>query len=365
MVDTAAPVTISDSTFSLFGVNFDDIKNAGSAIYDKGAEIITNAVATPELQRAAIGAMSTDAFITEVGKNLKGATPTPELATEADRFVQTLKDNPALAASIQSAMSKDPSMLEGFQNMAANANGAEELRLMNETLVNPDNRTLMTNVMNAIARNPDDNINFGFLQKVTDFGKKVAAGTATSDEYKAFNAELTGVGIEDDRIQLMADPSNMWKMFMEDPKRMVEIMMNQFGNNLSPDMQNLVAGLGTWVAEAMSAFVDPNGDFVGHYVGIGRDVVAAAKVTGAETLNSRDAEAAELAATGNTDFERTSSLGSNVTVGDNDNMRLADVSFNPNSFAERTDGYRDPAIPTPGAAPFIPERAVAAPSLTV
>lgn len=217
----------------------------------------------------AFASMGQEEFIGVVSAMAGAEDPSEDMRAAANELTQTLKNNPGLTQAMQTAMD-DPSVQQGLTDMLGGANAdpaakLSELQSFNETLKNPDNVALFTATLNAVSKDPNDNIDFSLVTQMTALGKKIAKGEATRDDYSAMNASLANAGIVDKRINMMADPSKMWNMFLEEPEEMVRMMMNQYAMDLPPEMQQMLAGTLTMFAQMASAFVDPNGDFIGHY----------------------------------------------------------------------------------------------------
>ena len=291
----------------------------------------------------AIGAMSQDVFIGTMAGLIQTADNSPEMRTAVNELTENLKANPNLTTALQNAMVKDPSMATGLAGSGDPAtSGVAEIQALNTMLKNPDNVTLMTNTMNAIAKSPDDSINFDLVKKLSDLGKKMAKGEATQDDYRSMNKRLADAGIVDDRISLMEDPSKMWDMFLKEPEKMVQMMMNEFGSDLSPEMRNMFAGVATVASKMVSAFIDPNGDFVGHYYNnVIKPIGGAISKVGAQTMDGEDLSR-RLEEAGTAIPSTPSDLGSTINIDDRRESVLSNRASQ-NRFADAAHGV-DPAV---------------------
>lgn len=266
------------STATLFGFNVQEILNTAR-------EAAASAAATLKAASAVTG--PPEAFINYISEQIKGDTPSPELVAETERLAKTLQGNAGLTQSLQEALIKNPELATLVTGDATDeASKLASLKSFNDTLANPDNARLVANVLEYAANTPDGAAAVESVMKLRDFAALHASGKATQEDYSKMDSYLTGIGIEDDRIDLAADPKKIWTMFMENPERLVQIMMNQFDmSGMDPKWQEMIAGALTWLTNGMSAFVDPNGDFVGFYNNeVVQPIGKALQATGQETL---------------------------------------------------------------------------------
>lgn len=266
---------------------------------------------------ASFATMPQDAFIGVISGIVTAQDQSPEMRAAANELTQTLKANPALTAEIQKATA-DPKFMDTMLN-GNSGSALEQVQSLNETLKSPNNVTLFTKTLTAINRDPNDNIDYSLVTKMTELGKKIKEGKATQDDYKAMNSALAGAGIVDKRIEMMADPSRIWQNFLQNPEEMVQMIMNEFPiEGMSPEMRNMMAGTLTVFAQMTSAFVDPNGDFLGYY---NRELVqpigAALGDVGARTMAGSGAVIdAQLREAGTGTQATARDLGSNITIDD-------------------------------------------------
>ncbi len=260
--------------------------------------------------------MPQDAFIGVISGIVTAQDQSPEMRAAVNDLSQTLKANPALTAEVQKATA-DPKFMETLLSGGdENTTPLSKVQDLNETLKSPNNVTLFTKTLTAINRDPNDNIDLSLVTKMTELGKKVKEGKATQDDYKAMNSALAGAGVADKRIEMMADPSKIWQNFLNNPEEMVQMVMNEFPvEGMSPEMRNMMAGALTVLTQMASAFVDPNGEFIGHYMKIGKQIGTSLERVGAETMAGSGAVIQEQLRVAGTGAPATASdLGSNIEI---------------------------------------------------
>lgn len=275
--------------------------------------------------------LSPNAFIGEISKLITSQDQSPEMRAAANDLTQTLKANPALTAEIQKAAA-DPNFMDTLLTGSGDSSALEQVQDLNETLQNPDNVVLLTKTLDAVTRDPNDNIDFSLVRQMTDLGKKQKSGKATQDDYKAMNAALAGAGIVDKRIEMMEDPSKIWKMFLDDPQEMVRMMMNEFSADIPPEFRDMIAGTMTVFAQMASAFVDPNGDFIGYYnKNLIQPIGASISAVGAETMGGATRAQYDQAGVGAPATSRD--LGSNISIEDDRREAILSNGAAKNAFA--------------------------------
>lgn len=297
----------------------------------------TSAPAAP----APAPAISQEAFIGAVSGMLTAQDNSPEMRAAVNDLSQTLKKNPALTAEVQTAMAD-----ENFRDMMTKGTGGstalEQLQDLNESLKSPANVTLFTKALTAINKDPNDNIDYSLVTKMTDLGKKIKKGEATQDDYRAMNGALADAGIVDQRIKMMADPSQIWTMFKEDPQELVRTMMDSFPvEGMSPEMRNMMAGALTALTQMASAFMGP--DFLGHYADLGMKIGDSFGRLGAETMagGSSAAIQEQIRVAGIGDQATPADLGSNIEIDDR-RQAILSTRGETNAFGNAAQGI-DPA----------------------
>lgn len=223
---------------------------------------------------------------------LVGLSRTPMFESGAGKAqLDAIRSDPQFMASLNKALASDRSILTrmaaaGGQDGRIDANG------MMQQLADPQNRALMTQVLNKIGEDENDGFGATYLSQVM--------GSAEEKNYADLDALLEQGGISDTRVKMGAtmqgfgldvdemsnDPLGTVTGFLTDPTRRQGAIRNWINDPNSPlapldeGNKNMVAGLVEMLAKFAGMYMGPGG-FAAPYIELGSRLGGALSASGA------------------------------------------------------------------------------------
>lgn len=183
-----------------------------------------------------------------------------------------VRGDDAFKTSLHEAFSKDPTVLEGIGTMLGK-DSAMTPKLMTEALQDPANRKIFGDMLHVVAESPD--LKFSDLSSAMESGVALSGDKMNADKQKKWKESLSRFGLQDERMALaegLNDPMKMLDMLFKDPQGVAKMLFDAFKDSIPPEYHNMAMGGINQLIGGLSAFADPNGDWVGHYVTAGKMV---------------------------------------------------------------------------------------------
>lgn len=247
---------------------------------------------------------------------------TDEYKTEEGRAkLANLTNDTAFMGALDKALASDTTILTRMA-AAGNQQGGMGATQFIDQLQDPQNRGLMTQVLNKIGENDNDGFGATYLYQVV--------GSAQTENYSDLNTLLQQGGISDSRVQMAAQFGPMGGMlstmgnFLRDPNGATRDWINDPNGpmaGLSEDNKNMLAGLVQSIAKFFGMYTGPGG-FAAPYIEFGQRLGGELAANGASVRGVANLPSAPTP-DGNT--------GANL-VGDSSNPRSGtqlSASFNP------------------------------------
>lgn len=175
-----------------------------------------------------------------------------------------LKANPNLAEAFHNAITKDPSMLPGLQEMAGRESGfdvdAFAGMLDSEAKIN-----LATGLLNKISENPDDDFDFNFLDKLANALVTATEGE-TPEERAAAEQQaremVTEAGLDISEVET-EEVMALFSLMRENPNAFAEKAAILMG--LDPASSPETIDALEFFAETFATLLGPYIDLIEHY----------------------------------------------------------------------------------------------------
>lgn len=187
-----------------------------------------------------------------------------------------IQNDPAFMASLDKALASDTSILSRMAE--AGTSGGMGPAQMIEQLGDPQNRALMTRVLNKVGEDANDGFGADYLSEVM--------GAAQAQDYAALDGVLEQGGISDTRVKMGATLGPLANIgsFLRDPNGATRSWINDPNGpfaGLSDDNKNMVAGLVQALAKFAGIYMPGNG-IIDPYLDLGRRIGGELSSNGAE-----------------------------------------------------------------------------------
>jgi hypothetical protein len=184
----------------------------------------------------------------------------------------TVRGDTQFKTAIHNAVSKDPTVLESFKTMIGTQGSAKPEELAG-AFKDSQNRKVFGDILNVIAESPD--LKGGDLIDAVDAGLGLAKDRTNKDKQQKWKDTLGKFNVHDGRMEmaaLMNNPMELLGKFFNDPIGTAKMFFDTIKDQIPPQYHNMVMGGLGQLSSGLSAFLNPNGDWVGHYVRIGKMV---------------------------------------------------------------------------------------------
>ena len=206
-----------------------------------------------------------------------------EFKTGAGRDqLNAIRNDKEFMSALDSALRSDKSILTRIAAAGENGAGIGPKELVAQ-LGDPQNRQLMTRVLNRVGEDANDGYGATYLSEVI--------GTAQAGDYKTLDGLLEQGGIPDDRVkmgaQMQDNPLGAIAGFLGDPEKRSSAIKSWIDNpngplaGLSEGNKNMIAGL----VEALSKFLNiymPGQGIIDPYLDLGKRIGGELSANGAE-----------------------------------------------------------------------------------
>lgn len=172
---------------------------------------------------------------------------------DGQKLIQIMKDDPKFTKAFHNAMINEPDMAPGILGLAdpnGQAAGGPSLTDIVAGLSDDGNRAKFTKVLDAVAQDPNDDLNFKYTMEVAGAAHKASQPGVQQDDYKNLRDILLRANIKDPMLDIAADPKAALEDFMRDPsgfmKQMADSLITMEGP-LGDMMRGFIHGMGQYI----------------------------------------------------------------------------------------------------------------------
>ncbi len=177
---------------------------------------------------------------------------------EHAEIINIIGNDSELTEALHAVVVSDPSALTGFREiLGAEGENAFTATDLQNILNNPLQRNVLTDVLERVAQDPNDEFTFDNVRRLMELSKDGSAESQIAIEQMLSDMGVTpSLGLD--------DFGEFFQDFMENPEQAITLLVNDLvaAGQIPPEMGNMIIGFAAPMGTLMQGMIEPYADLV-------------------------------------------------------------------------------------------------------